>query len=82
MQINTGYSEVGTFVVEKEDSKSVAEAIAILIDNCPKWDTSNFMIYSSEIEAVAIKLVFPGKKTKIKIQRLLNLYVANIFLCI
>nr|XP_022321445.1 uncharacterized protein LOC111123426 [Crassostrea virginica] len=62
VQTNTGYSVVGTFVVEKEDSKSVAEAIAILKDNCPKWNTSNFMIDSSEIEAVAIKLVFPDAK--------------------
>ena len=79
MQTNTGYSVVGTFVVEKEDSKSVAEAIAILKDNCPKWNTSNFMIDSSEIEAVAIKLVFPGKKkiNKIENECLLNLYVAN-----
>ena len=37
-----------------------------------------FMIDSSEIEAVAIKLVFPGKKKKLKMQRILNLYVANL----
>ena len=38
-----------------------------------------FMIDSSEIEAVAIKLVFPGKKkiNKIENECLLNLYVAN-----
>lgn len=59
---NTGYTVVGTFVIETENANSVAEALAIIKENCPGWNSASFMVDSSEIEANAIKLVFPGNK--------------------
>jgi len=61
VQTNSGYCVVGSFIIEKEDSKSVAEALSVIKDSNPEWNSLSFMIDASEIEANGIQMLFPGK---------------------
>ncbi|XP_033730681.1 uncharacterized protein LOC117320120 [Pecten maximus] len=66
VQTNCGYSVVASFVLEKEDSTSIAEALRIIQENNLQWTCGSYMIDFSEVEANAISRVFPE---------------ANIFIC-
>ena len=57
---NCGYCVVATLILEREDTKSVAEALAALLVMNPGWSPSAFMVDSSEVEMNAIASVFPG----------------------
>ena len=57
---NHGYMVVGTFIMEREDSSSLAEALEKFKEMNPGWNPNNFMIDSSEVEENAIHEVFPG----------------------
>lgn len=59
---NSGYCVVGTLVMEREDSKSLSEALNVLHQMNPTWSPKAFMIDSSEIEMNAIKEIFQGMK--------------------
>lgn len=57
---NSGYYVVGAFVTQREDSQSISEALSILKDQNPSWNTKSFMIDACEMEMMAINVVFPG----------------------
>lgn len=59
---NAGYMVVGIMVLEKEDSSSLAEALAKLKEMNIGWSPKGFMIDASEIETSAIGQIFPGRK--------------------
>ncbi|XP_046570097.1 uncharacterized protein LOC124278436 [Haliotis rubra] len=59
VRTNQGYVVVAAFVIEKEDAQSVEEALHIIQDFNPFWNTKSFMIDASEIEANAITNTFP-----------------------
>ena len=58
---NVGYSVIAEFVIQHEDTKSIAEALGILKE---RWDreriqVANFMIDCQQSEENAIRGVFP-----------------------
>ena len=57
---HTGHVVVAVFVIEREDSASLAEALTELGNFVPDWRPSAFMIDASEVEATAIQSVFHG----------------------
>jgi hypothetical protein len=57
---NSGYAVVATFILESEDSASVAEALMTVRRMNPGFNPKSFMIDSLEIEMNAIKESFPG----------------------
>ena len=61
VKTNSGYSVVATFVVEREDSLSVAEALNCIKEMNSNMSPKSFMIDASEIESNAIAMTFPGK---------------------
>ena len=61
---NAGYAVVGTFLMENEDSKSLAEALQVYEGMNEDWTTQSFMIDASEIEANAITSTFPSMHIK------------------
>ena len=52
---------VASFVVERDDSVSVVEALQVLKDHNPGWSSNSFKVYYSEIKMAATSAVFPGK---------------------
>ncbi|PJE77343.1 hypothetical protein CI610_03739 [invertebrate metagenome] len=61
VQTSSGYCVVGSFITEREDAASVAEALQVIRDNNPTWYPGSFMVDASEVEATAINSAFPGK---------------------
>ena len=58
---NAGYVVVGTFILENEDSASLAEALQVFKGFNPNWTAKNFMLDASEIEATAVTRTFPSE---------------------
>lgn len=58
VKTNTGYMNVGTFVVLHEDNKSIEEALRIFKDWNPNWSPNYFVTDFDEAERIALKSVF------------------------
>lgn len=57
---NCGYFVAGIFVLEHEDSKSLAEALTVFSNMNNNWTPKAFMIDSSDLEMKAISSAFKG----------------------
>ena len=51
---------VGAFICQKEDSKSISEALRIIRANTPEWNPTNFMVDFDLAEIRALETVFPS----------------------
>lgn len=60
VKTNVDYVVVGTFVLQFEDSRSIAEALQIISSWNPTWSPESFMVDYSEAEINAIEKVFSG----------------------
>lgn len=58
---NVGYTVVGSFIVEKETSANILEALEIIHDHNPAWTPSYFMVDFDQREIQAIQHCFPGR---------------------
>ena len=61
VRTNVGYSVIAEFIVQHEDSQSIANALELL---CAQWDANeitvgNFMINSQQSKESAIRGIFP-----------------------
>ena len=56
---NTGYTVVGEFMCQNEDSLSIEEALGILKEWNPCWNPKYFMVDYSLAEIDAIEKSFP-----------------------
>ena len=57
---NIGYSVVGTFIVERETSEAITEALHHIKQWNPEWKPSYFLVDFDESEINAIETLFPG----------------------
>jgi hypothetical protein len=57
---NSGYSPVGQFLVLKETTQSIAEALQILQKWNTKWSPKSFMCDFDKAEISALETVFAG----------------------
>ena len=57
---HSGYVVVAVFVIEREDSASLSEALTELSRSVPEWRPKAFMMDASEIEFTAVKSSFTG----------------------
>ena len=63
VRTNVGYSVVGEFIVQSENTENIREAIEVLKKWNPKWKPKYFMTDYSEAELTAIETTFPATKT-------------------
>ena len=61
---NFHYMPVAAFLLDKEDSNSIAEAIALIKANNPRWKPEVLLMDFDEREISGIELNFPGKVFK------------------
>ena len=63
LYIRDGYGclDVGAhFFVSNEDSETIAQALRIVRNQCPRWTPRYFLLDQSSTEANSIRQVFPG----------------------
>ena len=63
VRTNVGYSVVGEFIVQSENTENIREAIEVLKKWNPKWKPKYFMTDYLEAELTAIETAFPATKT-------------------
>ena len=63
VRTNVGYSIVGEFIVQSENTENIKEVIEVLKKWNPNWKPKYFMTDYSETELTAIETVFPDTKT-------------------
>jgi len=69
VKTNVSYEVVAVFIVQNEQSESIAEALAVLKQWNPSWDPRYFMVDFDTAEILALEDTFPGMylpKYKIK----------------
>ncbi|XP_078700653.1 uncharacterized protein LOC144927209 [Branchiostoma floridae x Branchiostoma belcheri] len=70
VRTNVCYAVVGCFIVQKEETEDIQEALNIFKVWNPDWMPSHFMVDKSNMEINALKAEFPGKGTVITSQKI------------
>lgn len=60
VKTNCNYIVVSAFICQKEDSKSISEALRIIRANTPEWQPKHFMVDFDLAEISALEDVFPS----------------------
>jgi len=60
VKTNVNYAVVASFVVQCEDTQSIAEALSVIQQWNPSWCPQNWMVDFCEAEINALESVFPG----------------------
>jgi len=60
VKTNVNYTVVASFVVQYEDTSSIAEALSLIQHWNPNWCPRNWMVDFCEAEINALESVFPG----------------------
>lgn len=72
---NTSYQVIASFLISKETTASISEALGVLLKWNPSWSPKFWMTDFDAAEMGAIEHIFPGKFTGI-------LLTIDIYICI
>ena len=72
VKTNVSYACIASFIVQYEDEASITEALKIIRTELDKHEINlkSFMVDTSEVEIEAVRKVFPGKSSEVRLTQI------------
>ena len=65
VRTNVAYAVVAAFIIEREDSRSIEEALAVIQDWNRSFHPRNIMVDFSSAEISAVEAIWPGEVKRV-----------------